>query len=131
MSFRGALVDRAVRIRKASTGTRVEGTTIFAPVNSAPIRVRLDIKAAGEQLADGRVLTEPTPTLLVFKRDLEGNYLDWKATDRILVTSQQLGQHEYEVQGEPVPLRRKRRVMGWELTLRRTEENLASRTVVP
>lgn len=131
MSFRGALVDRAVRIRKGSTGKRVEGTTVFAPQTSAPIKVRLDIRQAGEELTDGRVLTEPTPMLLVFKRDLEGNKLDWKATDRLLVTSRELGEHEYEVQNEPVPLRRKRRIMGWELTLRRTEENQATRTVVP
>lgn len=131
MGFRGALVDRAVRIRKSSTGRRVEGTTIFEPNESAEIRVRLDIKAAGEELADGRILTEPTPVLLVFRRDMDGTYLDWKASDRILVTSTQLGEHEYEVQGEPVPMRRKRRVLGWELTLRRTEENLTTRTVVP
>ncbi len=131
MGFRGALVDRAVRIRKSSTGRRVEGTTIFEPNESAEIRVRLDIKAAGEELADGRILTEPTPVLLVFRRDMDGTYLDWKASDRILVTSAQLGEHEYEVQGEPVPMRRKRRVLGWELTLRRTEENLTTRTVVP
>ena len=131
MGFRGALVDRAVRIRKSSTGRRVEGTTIFEPHESAEIRVRLDIKAAGEELADGRILTEPTPVLLVFRRDMDGTYLDWKASDRILVTSTQLGEHEYEVQGEPVPMRRKRRVLGWELTLRRTEENLTTRTVVP
>jgi len=130
MGFRGALVDRAVRLRKTSTGTRVEGTTIYTATESASIRVRLDVKAAGEELADGRMLTEPTPTLLVYKRDLQGNYLDWRATDRLLVTSAQLGEHEYEVQGEPVPLRRKRRIMGWELTLRRTEENLATRAVV-
>lgn len=131
MGFRGALVDRAVRIRKSSTGRRVEGTTIFEPNESASIRVRLDVKAAGEELADGRVLTEPTPVLLVFRRDMDGTSLDWKASDRILVTSAQLGVHEYEVQGEPVPMRRKRRVLGWELTLRRTEENLTTRTVVP
>jgi hypothetical protein len=123
MGLRTALVDRAVRLRKAKTGKRVEGTTVYEDAESDPIRVRLEISAAAEQSEGGVVVTEPTPNLLVFKRDLEGNYLTWKATDRLRVTSQQLGEDIYEIDGEPVPLRRKRRVIGWQLRLRRVEEN--------
>lgn len=127
MSFRGALVDRAVRIRKAGVPlSKVEGTTVYAPAESAEIRVRLEITAAGEQLQDGRVLTEPTPTLMVYRKDNAGLTLDWKSSDRIRVISRQLGTAEYEINGFPAPIRKKRKVIGWQLQLRRTEENEAA-----
>ena len=127
MSFRGALVDRAVRIRKAGVPlTKVEGTTVYAPDESDEIRVRLEITAAGEQLQDGRVLTEPTPTLMVYRKDNGGHLLDWKSSDRIRVISRELGTAEYEINGLPTPIRKKRRVIGWQLVLRRTEENEAT-----
>lgn len=123
MGLRAALVDTAYRIRKGPTGERVEGSTVFRSAESEPIKARLNIQQAGERTEDGRVLTEPQPTLLVYKRDLLGEELDWKATDRIRVESIQLGTHEYELQGDPQPIRKKRTVIGWSLTLRRTEEN--------
>jgi len=123
MGLRSALVDTAYRIRKGPTSRRVEGTTEFRTVESEPIRVRLNIQQAGERTDDGRVLTEPQPSLLVYRKDIMGEELDWRATDRIRVESEQLGTHEYEVSGDPQPIRKKRRVIGWTLTLRRTEEN--------
>jgi hypothetical protein len=123
MAFSSALVDRAVRIRKGTDGTRVEGTTNYVDEESASIKVRLDITAAAERIDEGHAVVEPGPSLLVYKRDLEGNYLDWKATDRIRVTSQQLGTDTWEIAGEPVPLRKKRRIIGWQLPLKRVEEN--------
>lgn len=123
MGLRSVLVDRAYRIRKGATSKRVEGSTIFSAQESEQIRVRLSIQQAGERTDDGRVLTEPQPTLLVYKRDILGEELDWKATDRIRVESAELGTHEYEVSGDPQPMRKKRRVIGWTLNLRRTEEN--------
>jgi hypothetical protein len=123
MGFQGALVDRAVRIRKGTDGTRVEGSTIYSDVESASIKVRLDLSAASERLEDGRAVTEPGPSLLVYRRDLEGNYLDWRATDRIRVVSSELGTDTWEISGDPVPLRKKRRVIGWQLPLKRVEEN--------
>lgn len=127
MSFRAALVDRAVRIRKAGVPlSKVEGSTVYAPAESDEIRVRLEIQQAGEQLQDGRVITEPTPTLMVYRKDNSGLLLDWKSSDRIRVISKQLGTAEYEINGFPAPIRKKRKVIGWQLVLRRTEENEAA-----
>lgn len=117
------LVDRAYRIRKGATSQRVEGSTVFTAQESEPIKVRLTVQQAGERTEDGRVLTEPQPTLLVYKKDLLGEEIDWKATDRIRVESAELGVHEFEISGDPQPIRKKRRVIGWTLNLRRTEEN--------
>lgn len=123
MGFRGALVDTAYRVRKGPSSKRIEGSTIFTSEESEPIKARLSVTQAGERAEDGRVLTEPQPTLIVYKRDLLGEELDWRATDRIRVESVELGTHEFEVQGDPQPMRKKRRVIGWQLNLRRTEEN--------
>lgn len=123
MGLRAALVDRAYRIRKEPRSKRVEGSTVFVSGESEAVRARLSVTAAGERTEDGRVLTEPQPTLIVYKRDLIGRELDWKATDRIRVESRELGNHEFEVQGDPQPMRKKRSIIGWQITLRRTEEN--------
>lgn len=123
MGLRAALVDRAYRVRKGATSKRVEGSTIFTAQESEAIKARLSIQQAGERTEDGRVLTEPQPTLIIYKRDTLGEELDWKATDRIRVESRELGTHEYEVSGDPQPMRKKRSIIGWTLTLRRTEEN--------
>jgi hypothetical protein len=123
MGIRAALVDRAYRLRKVPRSRRVEGSTVFQPTESEAVKARLSIANAGEQAEDGRVFTEPTPTLLVYKRDLAGEELDWKSTDRIRVESRELGTHDFELQGEPQPIRKKRTIIGWTLTLRRTEEN--------
>lgn len=122
MGLRAALVDTAYRIRKSPTGEKVEGTTVFAPGESEAIPARLTLSTAAERTEDGRVLTEPQPTLLVYRRDLLGQELDWKASDRIRVESEQLGDHDFEIQGEPQPMRKKRRIIGWSITLRRTDE---------
>ena len=123
MGLRSVLVDRAYRIRKGATSKRVEGSTVFNSQESEAIRVRLSVQQAGERADNGRVLTEPQPTLLVYKKDLLGEELDWRATDRIRVESVELGTHEFEVSGDPQPIRKKRRIIGWTLNLRRTEEN--------
>ena len=123
MGLRSALVDRAYRIRKSPSAKRVEGSTVFRSVESEPVRARLNLTSAGERPEDGRVLTEPQPTLIVYKRDLVGEELDWRSTDRIRVESRELGTHDYEIQGEPQPMRKKRTIIGWQITLRRTEEN--------
>lgn len=123
MGIRTALVDRAYRIRKSPKSRRVEGSTMFQAEESEAIKARLTVNAAGERTEDGRVLSEPQPTLIVYKKDMVGDLMDWRATDRIRVESNELGTHEFEVEGEPQPIRKKRSIIGWQITLRRTEEN--------
>jgi hypothetical protein len=123
MALRGALVDTAYRIRKQPDARKVEGSTVYAPTESEPIKARLTLSTAAERPEDGRVVTEPRPTLIVLKKDMRGNELDWKASDRIRVESRELGINTFEIDGDPQPMRKKRRIIGYSLTLRRTEEN--------
>lgn len=122
MSVRSALVDRAYRLRKQPDRRRVEGTTIYAQVESEPVRARLTLNAAQERPEDGRVMTEPAPTLIVLRRDERGEPLDWRQSDRVRVVSRELGEAVYEVSGEPQPMRKRRSILGYQLPVRRVEE---------
>lgn len=122
MGIRIAMVDRIVQIRKETTGQRVEGTTRYTEVESPLIKCRFDIVAAGETLEDGRVVTEPTPTAMVYKKDLEGNAVLWKSSDRCRIISKQLGTFNMEVNGAPSAIRKKKTLLGWQLVLHRTDE---------
>jgi len=122
MALGSALVDRAYILRKQADGRKVEGTTVFAPSESPVIRARLTLNQPGERREDGRVFTEPTPTLLLLRNDAEGNPVEIKASDRLRVESEQLGTHNYEVQGDVQPGRKRRRVICWTATLKRLDE---------
>lgn len=122
MALQTALVDRAYRLRKEAAPRKVEGTTVYQPSESSPIRARLTLNQAGERTEDGRVLTEPQPTLICYKCDAEGNNIDWKSSDRVLVESIELGTATYQIDGEPQPMRKKRKIIGWSLRLKRTDE---------
>jgi hypothetical protein len=124
MALRAALVDLGYRkVQRAEPGRKTHGMTVMTPVeDSPPFRARLTIQQAGERLDDGRVLTEPKPTLLTGKRDKSGTELSFAHNQRIRVKSKSLGEADWEVDGEPVPIRKKRRIIGWTLNLKRTEE---------
>lgn len=122
MALATGLVDRAYRLRKEASPQKVEGTTVYQSVESPSIRCRLTLNQAGERTEDGRALTEPTPTLITLVKDTAGGEVDWRPSDRVRVESVALGNDLYMVDGEPEPMRRKRRIIGWSLRLRRVDE---------
>lgn len=122
MALATAMVDRAYRLRKEASPQRIEGSTVYTSVESPPIRCRLTLNQAAERSEDGRAVTEPTPTLITLIKDTSGGAVDWRASDRVRVESVALGTDTYFVDGEPEPMRKKRRVIGWSLRLRRVDE---------
>ena len=135
MALRGALVDRGRIIRKEVVAVaKVDGRPVFAepePEEVPLFRCRLDLPAAPQRPDDsGRRYTRRTPTLLVGVRDQAGNVLEFQQDDDIEVISPQLGTARWKVDGEPKPLRKKRRVIGWELSIGRVEESQAERPVI-
>lgn len=124
MALGSALVDRA-RIYRKAAAVKVENRTIFAQLTLAWFRCRLDLRESPEQPeGESRVKRAvKTPQLLVGARDLEGKAIDIRATDRLEVVSPQLGTAYWEVTSDPEPLRKKRRVIGYQVTLRRLEEH--------
>lgn len=125
MGLGAALVDRARPLRKEPTTARVEGTTRVAWTTHEWFRARLflggDAEGEAPQSNHKRVLR--TPTLLCGRADSSGAALVIQHDDRLEVDSAQLGRAVWEVTGEPEPLRKRRTVIGYQLTLRRVVEH--------
>ena len=125
MSLNAALVDRARRLVDTATPIKVEGTTQFTTLTYPWFRCRLTLEAAPEsddpQAARRRV---PRPaTLLVGLKDKDGNAITIDADDRLEVNSKELGRAVYSVTGDGQPIRKKRKLIGWQATLIRVEEH--------
>lgn len=124
MALGSALKDRGRIVRKEADAKRVEGRTRFNPRALPWFRCRLTIEDARERSDDGGVMSvRRMPTLLVGARDTQRNLLAFQPDDEIEIESRELGNATFEVDGEPKPLRKKRRVIGWELRLARVTES--------
>lgn len=126
MALAGALVDKGRCISNQALPQRVEGTTQMTPVATAWFKCRLSLPKGTEPAdptASDRRRYVRQPELLVGHRDKDGHPIDIKGKDRIEVDSRQFGNLHFEVVGDPEPLRKKRRVIGWVLTLERADEH--------
>jgi hypothetical protein len=123
MSLRAIMVDRARVVRREKSGAKVEGSSAFGDVKSEWIRARLDVQSrdrTSSQAAGGRPATESAQLILPM-RDLAGGLVDVTADDRVEVKSRELGEHTFVVDGDPLPLRKRRTMIGYTLRLRRVE----------
>jgi hypothetical protein len=126
MALGSALVDRGRIVRQATTGVKVEGTTIFEPEFLPLFKCRLTLNEDVEKDADPRrkrVTREAT--LMVNKKDKGHNLVEVRASDRVEVISKQLGTGVWEVTGDPEPLRKRRVVIGWIVGVSRVDDDLA------
>lgn len=125
MSLNAVLVDRARRLVDTPYGAKVEGSTQFTTVAEAWFKCRLTIQGSPEtddpQGARRRVPTHAT--VLAGPRDLEHGTLTLLATDRLEVSSKQLGRAIWNITEDPAPLRKKRKLIGWTATIVRVEEH--------
>jgi hypothetical protein len=124
MGLNSALVDRARIARRSTAGVKVEGRTRFGTVTGAWFRCRLELSSraqANEGESSVKRVVE-RPNIMFAVKDSEGRPVDMLATDRVQIVSQQLGIFYFEVQGNPTPLRKKRRVIGWQVDLNAIDE---------
>jgi|SRR4051812_38788448 hypothetical protein len=124
MGLNSALVDSARIARREAAGVKVEGRTRFGTVIGPWFRCRLEL-ASRPQNREGesevpRVVEQST--MLFGVKDTEGRVISLLATDKVQVLSPQLGVFHFEVAADPTPLRKKRRVIGWEVGLRAINE---------
>lgn len=122
MALRSALVDQGYLHRRTRTVKRVGGRSLYKDNEGPMFRVRLDLGSAPENVREGRLETVPRPRLLTGKRDSEGNLLEFHSSDVVRVVSAQLGEADWEVDGDPEPLRKRRTVIGWLLNVSRVSE---------
>jgi hypothetical protein len=125
MGLTHALVDRARLIERVPSPVRVNKRTTFTDVTEPWFRVRLQLPSAPESAegAGGHSRVEVRPTLLVGIKDSEGNPVVLTVEKLIEVDSKELGRAVYRFDADPEPLRRRRRVIGFEVPLRRVEEH--------
>jgi hypothetical protein len=128
-----ALVDRARPLREQPTADKVEGTTQFATVPGEWFRCRLDVTTQPESPdpSGGRRRVEARPSLLYEWHDAAGLPVALTTEDRVEVASPELGTAVWLLEGDPRPLRKKRRVIGFEATLRRVIDHEFVPVVVP
>lgn len=127
MSLNSALVDRARIIRRVAAPVKVEGRTQFTDMTGEWFRARLELRRDSKRRDPGtRSSAVRTPVLMCGVRDLRGSQVDFRLGDRIEVSSTELGDALYEVASAPEPMRKKKRLLGFELPLRRIQEDPAN-----
>lgn len=127
MALRAALVDRARIVRRERTGPRVMGTTPLVPVTGSWFRVRLDLPMGPEDTSEqgiggGRRKAIKRPQIMYDRIDEDGEPVELSFTDQLEIESPQLGTAVWRVTATPRPIRKKRSVLGWEVTLERVVE---------
>jgi hypothetical protein len=136
MALRTALKDRARIVREEADAKRVEGRTIYHPRQQPIFRCRLEITDApkGRDAAQSVSVVE-VPSLTTDRVDAERNPLRFQIDDKIVVESRELAESTdrgwnevgiFMVDGEPKQIRKKRKVIGWQLRLKRVTESPAS-----
>lgn len=122
MSLRSALVDTATVVRREPAGRVVEGRTIREAVEGASFRCRLDFESMEDQ--PEAVIGVPSvirsATLLFAVKDETGVAISVSAADRLRITSKSLANLDelFDVAGDPQPIRKKRRLIGWTVQVR-------------
>jgi hypothetical protein len=123
VGLNAALVDQARTVERLAAGRRVEGRTIYGTSTGAWFRCRLQLPPAGERTGDtaGVRAVQREPTLMLGVKDTQGEPLALRNNMRVEVNSRELGRSTWDVVGDPEPMRKKRRVIGFVATLRRVE----------
>lgn len=123
MALNAALVDRARVIKKRAAGRVVDGETLYGEVEGPWFKVRIDLGTEGESIdpAAGGRKVDRSPSMLVALRDEDGDPVVLTIEDRVQYQSSTLpvANEVWDVISDPQPLRKKRRVIGWNVTLRK------------
>lgn len=125
MSLNAALVDRARRIVDTPLPIKVEGTTVFDTVPGSWFKCRLTLPGSPEadDAQGGRRRVAKQGTILMGVKDVDHNVLALAPTDKLEVNSPQLGRAIWNVTEDPMPLRKKRKVIGYQASVTLVEEN--------
>lgn len=123
MSINRALVDKARKYGKARTGRKVEGSTQFQNTGlDVPFRCRLTLPGSQKNLGAGG---EPVNsvnvmgTMMTGTKDSQGALLSFTAGDEIEIESVELGTDRWMIWQDPEPLRKRRRMVGWQMAVHR------------
>lgn len=107
------------------TPVRVEGTTQFETLHDAWFKCRFTYSPApdSDDTQGARRRVPRNGQFMCAMTDQDGNTLTITAADRLELDSKELGQAIFEVTGDPEPIRKKRRMLGWMGTVVRVDEH--------
>jgi hypothetical protein len=125
MPVTSACVDRGRQIIKEPSGPRVEGRTQFTPVAGPWFKCRLFYEGAPDTTdAQGaHFKSTPAPQVLTPAVDLMGNPLVFTDDTQLQVNSMELGNTIWRMAATAEPLRKRRRIIGYILTVERVIEH--------
>ena len=128
MAVGSVLVDRARPLYREQSAAKVEGTSQQPFVSGEWFKARLTIPQSTEvqEPGAGRRRVEVRPTLMFAKRDVTGEPVKLTVEDRIEVDSKQLGRAVYLLDGDPEPVRKRRTINHYEVTIRRIDDHEAT-----
>jgi hypothetical protein len=126
MALTAALVDKARVINRRDAGRVVEGRRITVPEQGPWFRCRLRPAGSAEDTDDGRVAYRNRTTLLVGVRDSSGQKIEIRGSDQLEVDSKELGHARWQVTGDPKPIRKRRTILGWRVSVSKLEEDRAA-----
>lgn len=111
-------------VTNESTGRKVDGTTLMAETYGPWFRARLIFNSAPQKVDEQgeRRKILAAPSLMFGVRDLDGGSLDVSGDLQIEVDSVELGRALWRTTGDPLPIRKKRRVIGGQINLQRVVE---------
>lgn len=125
MSIAAVCVDRGRVITKEPSAVRLEGRTSFTPVAAQWFKCRLFLEQSND-------VTDPQqahfssvnqPQVLCVTKDLDGVPLTFRGDQQLDISSAQFERAVWRMMGEPEPLRKKRRIIGWLLFVERVIEH--------
>jgi hypothetical protein len=112
-------------VAQEETSTKVEGQTMFKTVTYAWFRCRLTQSSLPRRpdAANGGTRVERVPTLMFDVKDEDGDAVLLTARDKVEVrsTEQGIDTLTFELDGQPQPIRKKRKVIGYEVPVKRIE----------
>lgn len=119
MALGSIMVDRGYLRRRVRDTHSVQGTRRYTIAEGAQFRCRLDLGGGTERKVQERTSGEVRPRLYALLRDRDRKPLVFRQDDEIRVVSNELGEAIWQIEGEPQPWRKRRRVIGWELQVKR------------
>lgn len=124
MALGRALVDQARPITQGRSAVKLRGESQFEALHGQWFRCRLTLPAAPESVDPGsfRRRVVIVPTLLYGMKDADHELVVVTVEMRLEVDSLELGRSMWDVVSEPEPLRKRRRVIGWQTTLQRVRD---------
>jgi hypothetical protein len=124
MSILHVCVDRGRLLVREPSVVRVEGSTTFVAIAGPWFRCRLFYEGAPSE-ADpqgGHWRDVSNPQVLAPMKALDGSRIEFRSDYRLHVHSRELGHAVWRMTGDPEPLRKRRRIIGWLATVERVIE---------